>query len=60
MCISQEREAKFRNRVKRYTGIWCCAQNLQRGHIFYDIYWDEKPNWKPIPPATQADDHPPF
>eukprot|EP00250_Pteridium_aquilinum_P008747 c18180_g1_i1 orf=861-2705(-) len=56
----KEREAKFRARVKRYTGIWCCAQNLQRGHIFYDIYWDEKPDWKPVPPATQEDDHPPF
>ncbi|MCO5586998.1 hypothetical protein L7F22_040943 [Adiantum nelumboides] len=56
----KEREAKFRNRVKKYTGIWCCAENLRRGHIFYDIYWDEKPGWKPIPPATQEDDHPPF
>ncbi|KAI5083262.1 hypothetical protein GOP47_0003005 [Adiantum capillus-veneris] len=56
----KEREAKFRARVKRYTGIWCCAENLQRGHIYYDIYWDEKPDWKPVPPATQQDDHPPF
>lgn len=29
------------------------------GHIWYDIYWDEKPNWKPLPPATPADDHQP-
>ncbi|XP_075495671.1 LOW QUALITY PROTEIN: arabinosyltransferase XEG113-like [Primulina tabacum] len=54
------REEKFRKRVKRYTGIWCCVQNHQPGHIYYDIYWDEKPGWKPIPPQTSADDHPPF
>lgn len=57
---NKDREAKFRARVKRYTGIWCCAQNLQRGHIYYDIYWDEKPDWKPVPPARQEDDHPPL
>ncbi|MCL7036145.1 hypothetical protein MKW94_028607 [Papaver nudicaule] len=54
------REEKFRNRVKRYTSIWCCVENKEPGHIYYDMYWDEKPNWKPLPPATRADDHPPF
>ncbi|KAI3900058.1 hypothetical protein MKW98_000958 [Papaver atlanticum] len=54
------REDKFRNRVKRYTSIWCCVENKQPGHIYYDMYWDEKPGWKPLPPATPADDHPPF
>lgn len=57
---NEKREAKFRARVKRYTGIWCCAQNLQRGHIYYDIYWDEKPNWRPVPPGRPEDDHPPL
>ncbi|CAA6675161.1 unnamed protein product [Spirodela intermedia] len=48
----------FRNRVKRYVGIWCCRENLKVGHIFYDMYWDEKPGWKPEPPRTE-EDHPP-
>lgn len=52
------KERKFRNRVKRYVGIWCCREGLQRGHIWYDMYWDEKPGWKPVPPATIEDDHP--
>ncbi|CAA6672086.1 unnamed protein product [Spirodela intermedia] len=51
--------AKFRNRVKRYVGIWCCRENLKVGHIFYDMYWDEKPGWKPEPPRTKEEDHPP-
>ncbi|XP_075484425.1 arabinosyltransferase XEG113-like [Primulina tabacum] len=54
------REEKFRKRVKRYSGIWCCVQDHHPGHIYYDVYWDEKPGWKPIPPQTSADDHPPF
>jgi len=54
----QVKERKFRNRVKRYVGIWCCREGLQRGHIWYDMYWDEKPGWKPVPPATIEDDHP--
>ncbi|KAF8378946.1 hypothetical protein HHK36_028371 [Tetracentron sinense] len=52
-------EDKFRNRVKRYVGIWCCVENHTPGHIYYDMYWDEKPSWKPIPPQTPEDDHPP-
>ncbi|KAL3613794.1 hypothetical protein CASFOL_041868 [Castilleja foliolosa] len=52
-------EERFRNRVKRYTGIWCCVQDHTPGHIYYDMYWDEKPNWKPIPPQTPQEDHPP-
>ncbi|WOG85716.1 hypothetical protein DCAR_0104908 [Daucus carota subsp. sativus] len=52
-------EEKFRARVKRYTGIWCCVTNHTPGHIYYDMYWDEKPGWKPIPPQTPEDDHPP-
>ncbi|GLJ12056.1 hypothetical protein SUGI_0183030 [Cryptomeria japonica] len=55
---NKAKEMKFRNRVKRYVGIWCCLERLQRGHIWYDMYWDEKPGWKPRPPATQEEDHP--
>ncbi|XP_077234770.1 arabinosyltransferase XEG113-like [Tasmannia lanceolata] len=54
------RETKFRNRVKQYVGIWCCMENRERGHIYYDMYWDEKPGWKPAPPQTPEDDHPPW
>ncbi|KAF8412902.1 hypothetical protein HHK36_000874 [Tetracentron sinense] len=53
-------EEKFRNRVKRYVGIWCCVENHSPGHIYYDMYWDEKPSWKPVPPQTPEDDHPPW
>ncbi|KAJ9549635.1 hypothetical protein OSB04_022178 [Centaurea solstitialis] len=52
------REEKFRNRVKRYVGIWCCVDKHTPGHIYYDMYWDEKPDWKPLPPQTPEDDHP--
>ncbi|PNX99263.1 nucleotide-diphospho-sugar transferase family protein [Trifolium pratense] len=55
-----EREDRFRNRVKRYVGIWCCMPDIPIGHIYYDMYWDEKPEWKPIPPQSPEDDHPPF
>lgn len=54
------REQKFRNRVKRYVGIWCCVTDHTPGHIYYDMYWDEKPGWKPQAPQTPADDHPPL
>ncbi|KAK7262809.1 hypothetical protein RJT34_30390 [Clitoria ternatea] len=57
---TKEREDKFRNRVKRYVGIWCCVPDHTIGHIYYDIYWDEKPGWKAIPPQTPEDDHPPL
>lgn len=53
------REEKFRNRAKRYVGIWCCVAEHTPGHIYYDMYWDEKPGWRPIPPQTREDDHPP-
>lgn len=53
-------EQRFKNRVKRYVGIWCCVGNHTPGHIYYDMYWDEKPGWKPIPPQTSEDDHPPL
>ncbi|KAK9667670.1 hypothetical protein RND81_13G004000 [Saponaria officinalis] len=56
----KERERKFRNRVKRYVGIWCCVMDHTPGHIYYDMYWDEKPGWKPLPPQKPEDDHPPF
>ncbi|KHN03113.1 hypothetical protein glysoja_049543 [Glycine soja] len=55
-----EREDKFRNRVKRYVGIWCCVPDHTPGHIYYDMYWDEKPGWKAVPPQTSEDDHPPY
>lgn len=55
----KSREDKFRKRVKAYTGLWCCVENHTPGHILYDIYWDEKPNWKPKPPQTPEEDHPP-
>ncbi|KAJ8555268.1 hypothetical protein K7X08_012764 [Anisodus acutangulus] len=54
------REERFRNRVKRYVGIWCCVENHTPGHIYYDMYWDEKPGWKAAPPNSTADDHPPW
>lgn len=53
------REERFRARMKRYVGIWCCVSNHTPGHIYYDMYWDEKPGWKPMPPQTPEDDHPP-
>ncbi|CAL9083821.1 unnamed protein product [Musa acuminata var. zebrina] len=56
----EAREVKFRNRMKRYVGMWCCVENRDPGHIYYDIYWDEKPEWKPEPPRTSQDDHPPW
>ncbi|KAL8201176.1 hypothetical protein R6Q57_012515 [Mikania cordata] len=52
------REEKFRKRVKRYVGIWCCVDAHNPGHIYYDMYWDEKPDWKPLPPQTPEDDRP--
>ncbi|EXC31691.1 hypothetical protein L484_008781 [Morus notabilis] len=54
------REEKFRRRMKRYVGIWCCVMDHTPGHIYYDMYWDEKPDWKPIPPQKPEDDHPPL
>ncbi|XP_051137069.1 arabinosyltransferase XEG113-like [Andrographis paniculata] len=54
------REERFRRRVKHYTGIWCCVETATPGHIYYDIYWDEKPGWKPMPPRNQSEDHPPL
>ncbi|XP_056173867.1 arabinosyltransferase XEG113 isoform X2 [Syzygium oleosum] len=54
----QKMEEQFRNRVKRYVGIWCCTADHVPGHIYYDMYWDEKSGWKPVPPQTSADDHP--
>ncbi|KAJ6427880.1 hypothetical protein OIU84_023309 [Salix udensis] len=56
----KRREEKFRNRVKRYVGIWCCVENHNPGHIYYDMYWDEKSDWKPMPPQSAEDDHPPW
>ncbi|XP_027124065.1 arabinosyltransferase XEG113-like [Coffea arabica] len=53
------REEKFRKRMKAYIGRWCCVEDHSPGHIYYDIYWDEKPGWKPEPPRTPEDDHPP-
>jgi len=53
-------ETKFRNRVKRYVGLWCCVEFREIGHIYYDMYWDEKPGWKPHPPETREQDHPPW
>ncbi|CDP12730.1 unnamed protein product [Coffea canephora] len=40
-------EENFRKRVTAYTSIWCCVNYTQV--ISYDIYWDEKPDWKPKP-----------
>lgn len=56
----KRREEKFRGRVKRYVGIWCCVMSHNPGHIYYDMYWDEKPGWKPLPPQTAEEDHPPL
>ncbi|KAL8150611.1 hypothetical protein V2J09_020419 [Rumex salicifolius] len=46
------REAKFRKRVKQYVGEWCCLYNQTPGNIYYDMFWEEKPGWKPLPPKT--------
>ncbi|KAL6533679.1 hypothetical protein OROHE_013512 [Orobanche hederae] len=54
------KEKRFRKRVKLYTGIWCCVEDQTPGHIYYDMYWDEKPGWKPTPPQTPEQDHPPL
>ncbi|KAF7829106.1 arabinosyltransferase XEG113-like [Senna tora] len=56
----KEREERFRKRVKRYVGIWCCVMDHTPGHIYYDMYWDEKPAWKPIPPQSAEEDRPPW
>ncbi|KAM0935261.1 putative nucleotide-diphospho-sugar transferase [Dioscorea sansibarensis] len=56
----KEKEEKFRNRVKRYVGIWCCLPFRDPGHIYYDMFWDEKPGWKPEPPKSREEDHPPW
>ncbi|KAJ4780116.1 Nucleotide-diphospho-sugar transferase family protein [Rhynchospora pubera] len=56
----KDMEKKFRNRVQRYVGIWCCVMLRDPGHIYYDMYWDEKPGWKPEPPHSRQDDHPPW
>lgn len=56
----KKKDRKFRNRVKNYVGIWCCVGNHVPGHIYYDMYWDEKPDWKPLPPQNSSDDHPPW
>nr|XP_027124977.1 arabinosyltransferase XEG113-like [Coffea arabica] len=53
------KEEKFRSRMKAYMGRWCCVEDHDPPHIYYDIYWDEKPDWKPEPPQTPEDDHPP-
>nr|VVV75819.1 unnamed protein product [Nymphaea colorata] len=53
-------EEKFRHRVSRYVGIWCCVEQQEIGHIYYDMYWDEKPGWKPKPPATREENRPPW
>lgn len=37
---------KFICRIKSYIGIWCCVMDKMFGYIWYDIYWDEKFNWK--------------
>lgn len=50
---------KFRARVKQYVGIWCCIE-AHPGHIYYDMYWDEKPGWMPKPPKDPSEDHPPL
>ncbi|XP_058767829.1 arabinosyltransferase XEG113-like isoform X2 [Vicia villosa] len=57
---NKEREERFRRRVKQYVGIWCCGSDKPIGHIYYDMYWDEKPGWKAIPPQSPEEDHPPW
>ncbi|CAI5503493.1 unnamed protein product, partial [Closterium sp. Naga37s-1] len=52
-------ERKFRWRLRQYVGIWCCV-NAQPGHIWYDLFNDEIPGWKPRPPANWTEDHPPW
>lgn len=55
------REKLFRARMTRYASVWCCLNmNHTLSHIYYDMYWDEKPGWKPVPPRTPEDDNPPW
>eukprot|EP00898_Chlorokybus_atmophyticus_P001329 jgi/Chlat1/2197/Chrsp17S02758 len=59
--VDQDAASKFRRRMKEYTSIWCCVQpkpNLP-GHIWYDIYHDQKPGWKPLPPQDRNSDRRP-
>ncbi|XP_024520921.1 arabinosyltransferase XEG113 [Selaginella moellendorffii] len=58
--VDKDKALKFRRRLQRYTAIWCCLESLERGHIYYDFFWDEKPGWKPLPPTRPENDHPPF
>ncbi|GJP65581.1 hypothetical protein CLOP_g22455 [Closterium sp. NIES-67] len=53
----KELEKKFRWRLRHYTGIWCCV-HAHPGHIYYNFFWDEVPNWKPRPPENASEDHP--
>ncbi|CAM6083868.1 unnamed protein product [Calypogeia fissa] len=55
----EARATQFSNRVKVYTGVWCCTQDQPPGHIGYDIYWDERTDGTPLPPGRPEDDHQP-
>lgn len=52
-----EMEKKFNWRLRHITGIWCCV-NAHPGHIWYDFFASEKPDWKPLPPKSWQEDHP--
>ncbi|KAF3575914.1 hypothetical protein DY000_02035324 [Brassica cretica] len=47
---------KFSSVEDAFTGF----SDKTPGHIYYDMYWDEKPGWKPVPPQTPEEDHPPL
>ncbi|KAJ6928206.1 LOW QUALITY PROTEIN: hypothetical protein NC651_012033 [Populus alba x Populus x berolinensis] len=51
---------QFSSMQEAFVGIWCCVENHDPGHIYYDMYWDEKSDWKPMPPQSAEDDHPPW
>eukprot|EP00850_Spirogloea_muscicola_P010213 SM000059S18690 [mRNA] locus=s59:388939:393964:+ [translate_table: standard] len=53
------RQEGFEKRVWRYPGIWCCV-NAPIGHIYYDMFWDRTPGWKPRHPTGNEDNHPPW
>lgn len=41
-----------------YRYLVLCGKSDTKTH--YDMYWDEKPGWNPVPPQTPKEDHPPL
>ncbi|KAG4938525.1 hypothetical protein JHK85_045274 [Glycine max] len=47
-------------KVIKFSTVQDAFTDHSPGHIYYDMYWDEKPGWKAVPPQTSEDDHPPY